>query len=162
MLKTGYAADILSVVALGLSKIATCLFYEALFSQLQRRIIRALLATVIIWTLLSIFLVAIRCSSHPWRDITEQCSSLVHPPRPVPLLQYYPSNNDSTPVGRQSPASTSQPKSSSSSTPAGQSTTSASPSASKSWSSSPWAVASCTFVPKKPSYQNNPSNLVSL
>ncbi|OJJ00876.1 hypothetical protein ASPVEDRAFT_40381 [Aspergillus versicolor CBS 583.65] len=76
MLKTGYAADILSIVALGSSKIATCLFYEALFSQLQRRIIRTVLTAVIVWTLMSIFLVAIRCSSHPWRDITDQCSSL--------------------------------------------------------------------------------------
>lgn len=83
MLKTGYVADILSIVALGLSKIATCLFYEALFSQLQHRIIRTVLTAVVVWTLMSIFLVAIRCSSHPWRDITDQCSSLVHHAQPL-------------------------------------------------------------------------------
>ncbi|KAL4786502.1 hypothetical protein BJX76DRAFT_355049 [Aspergillus varians] len=76
MLKAGYAADILFIVAIGLSKIATCLFYEALFSQLPRRIIRTLLVTTIIWTLMSILLVAIRCSQQPWHDISGRCSGL--------------------------------------------------------------------------------------
>ncbi|RDW87059.1 uncharacterized protein DSM5745_03701 [Aspergillus mulundensis] len=76
MLKTGYAADILSIVALGLSKISTCLFYEALFSQLPRRVIRTILVAMITWTALSIFLVAIRCSSDPWYDISARCDGL--------------------------------------------------------------------------------------
>ncbi|KAL4907757.1 hypothetical protein BDW74DRAFT_189196 [Aspergillus multicolor] len=76
MLKTGYAADILSVVALGLSKISTCLFYEALFSQLPRRIIRTILVATIAWTVISIFLVAIRCNDGPWTDISDRCSGL--------------------------------------------------------------------------------------
>ncbi|KAL4805350.1 hypothetical protein BDV18DRAFT_18323 [Aspergillus unguis] len=77
MLKVGYAADILSIVALGLSKISTCLFYEALFSQLQKTLIRVLLAVSVVWTILSIILVAVRCTSRPWLDFTTQlCNGL--------------------------------------------------------------------------------------
>ncbi|KAL4865339.1 hypothetical protein BDV12DRAFT_211107 [Aspergillus spectabilis] len=76
MLKLGYSGDILSIVALGLSKASTCLFYEALFSQVQRRLIRGILAATMIWTLLSIFLLAFRCSDDPWYDITAQCGGL--------------------------------------------------------------------------------------
>ncbi|KAL4988805.1 hypothetical protein BDW68DRAFT_176474 [Aspergillus falconensis] len=76
MLKAGYAADILSIVALGFSKISTCLFYEALFSQLPRRIIRTILAATIIWTVAAVFLVAIRCRDDPWYDISARCGGL--------------------------------------------------------------------------------------
>lgn len=76
--KLGYAADIFAVITLGLSKVTTCLFYEGLFSQMQRRFIRAILLSVIIWILVSVLLLAIRCSSKPWNDIdTAQCSGLV-------------------------------------------------------------------------------------
>ncbi|KAJ6010407.1 hypothetical protein N7451_001819 [Penicillium sp. IBT 35674x] len=74
----GYAADIFAVITLGLSKVTTCLFYEGLFSQIQRRFIRSILLSVIIWTVLSVLLFAIRCSSKPWNDIdTAQCSGLL-------------------------------------------------------------------------------------
>ncbi|KAL4996449.1 hypothetical protein BDV10DRAFT_172153 [Aspergillus recurvatus] len=76
MLKAGYAADILSIVALGFSKISTCLFYEALFSQLPRRIIRSILAATIIWTVVAVFLVTIRCRDEPWYDISARCGGL--------------------------------------------------------------------------------------
>ncbi|KAL4945623.1 hypothetical protein BDV06DRAFT_230376 [Aspergillus oleicola] len=77
MLKAVYAADILSIVALGLSKISTSLFYGSLFSQLKRWVIQTILAATMIWTTLSIFLVSIRCSSEPWYDITSaRCDSL--------------------------------------------------------------------------------------
>ncbi|KAL4919025.1 hypothetical protein BDW62DRAFT_217135 [Aspergillus aurantiobrunneus] len=76
MVKAGYAADILSIVALGLSKITTCLFYNSLFSQLQRRIIRTILTMVVVWTVMSILLVAIRCSQNPWDDISDRCDGL--------------------------------------------------------------------------------------
>ncbi|KAI9373609.1 hypothetical protein BJX61DRAFT_552104 [Aspergillus egyptiacus] len=76
MLKTGYAADILSILVLGFSKIATCLFYEALFYQMQRRFIRGILATTIIWTIISVLLLAARCSNYPWEDISNQCAGL--------------------------------------------------------------------------------------
>ncbi|KAJ5683313.1 hypothetical protein N7462_006478 [Penicillium macrosclerotiorum] len=73
----GYVADIFSVIVLGLSKITVCIFYENLFSQMQRRFIRSLLLGTIIWTLLSVFLVAIRCTSSPWNEISAiQCSGL--------------------------------------------------------------------------------------
>ncbi|KAJ5089555.1 hypothetical protein N7532_008239 [Penicillium argentinense] len=78
MLKAGYAADILSMIVLGCSKITTCLFYEGLFSNRQSRAIRIILAGTIIWTVLSVLLVAIRCSSDPWSDISAaQCSTLL-------------------------------------------------------------------------------------
>ncbi|OOQ82822.1 hypothetical protein PEBR_37460 [Penicillium brasilianum] len=77
MLKLGFAADIFSVIVLGLSKITVCIFYEGLFSQRQRLFIRGLLLGVVIWTLLSLFLLTIRCTSSPWNEISAtQCSSL--------------------------------------------------------------------------------------
>ncbi|KAL3457653.1 hypothetical protein BJX64DRAFT_292890 [Aspergillus heterothallicus] len=77
MLKTGYAADVLSIATLALSKIVTCTFYEALFYQMQRRFIRAILIAIIIWAAMSVLLLAIRCDSEPWTDITaDQCSGL--------------------------------------------------------------------------------------
>ncbi|KAL3481065.1 hypothetical protein BJX99DRAFT_243951 [Aspergillus californicus] len=76
MLKAGYTADILSIIVLGLSKIATCLFYEALFYQMQRRFIRVVLGATIIWTVVSILLVSIRCSSQPWHDFSDECGGL--------------------------------------------------------------------------------------
>ncbi|KAL4799611.1 hypothetical protein BDV19DRAFT_261774 [Aspergillus venezuelensis] len=78
MAKAGYAADILSIVALGLSKISTSLFYGSLFSQLKRWVIQTIFASALIWTTLSIFLVSIRCSSDPWYDITSsRCDGLL-------------------------------------------------------------------------------------
>ncbi|KAJ5539071.1 hypothetical protein N7513_007403 [Penicillium frequentans] len=78
MLKLGYAADIFAVITLGLSKVTTCLFYEELFSQIQRRFIRSILLSVIVWTVLAVLLLAIRCTSKPWNDIdTAQCSGLL-------------------------------------------------------------------------------------
>ncbi|KAJ0414757.1 hypothetical protein BJY00DRAFT_294542 [Aspergillus carlsbadensis] len=77
MLKTGYAADILSIATLALSKIVTCTFYETLFYQMQRRFIRSILVAAILWAIISICLLAIRCDNHPWTDITsEQCGGL--------------------------------------------------------------------------------------
>lgn len=76
--KLGYAADIFGVITLGLSKVTTCLFYEGLFSQVQRRFIRSILLSVIVWIVVSVLLLAIRCTSMPWNDIdTAQCSGLV-------------------------------------------------------------------------------------
>ncbi|CEL06952.1 hypothetical protein ASPCAL10119 [Aspergillus calidoustus] len=77
MLKTGYAADILSIATLALSKIVTCIFYESLFYQMQRRFIRSILILTVTWTIMSILLLAIRCDARPWTDISsEQCSGL--------------------------------------------------------------------------------------
>ncbi|KAJ5792076.1 uncharacterized protein N7503_008054 [Penicillium pulvis] len=76
--KLGYAADIFAVITLGLSKVTTCLFYEGLFSQMQRRFIRSILLSVTVWTVLAVLLLAIRCTSKPWNDIdTAQCSGLL-------------------------------------------------------------------------------------
>ncbi|KAJ5645643.1 hypothetical protein N7507_011654 [Penicillium longicatenatum] len=78
MLKLGYAADIFAVIALGFSKVTTCLFYEGLFSQMQRRFVRAILLGVIVWTFVSVLLLAIRCTSQPWYDIdSTQCGGLL-------------------------------------------------------------------------------------
>ncbi|KAJ5336943.1 uncharacterized protein N7506_004965 [Penicillium brevicompactum] len=75
--KAGYAAEIISILVLGLSKVSTCLFYEALFSKTQRHFARAILVTVVIWMTISIVLLAVRCTRNPWADISEaQCSSL--------------------------------------------------------------------------------------
>jgi hypothetical protein len=76
--QTGYAADILSIATLALSKIVTCIFYESLFYQMQRRFIRSILILTVTWTIMSILLLAIRCDARPWTDISsEQCSGLV-------------------------------------------------------------------------------------
>ncbi|OQE40917.1 hypothetical protein PENCOP_c005G05651 [Penicillium coprophilum] len=77
MLKTGYAADLLSIIVLGCSKISTCLFYSTLFSQIHKMFIRINLAAMVAWTILSVILLAVRCSHDPWIDISDaQCSSL--------------------------------------------------------------------------------------
>ncbi|CAG7993870.1 unnamed protein product [Penicillium salamii] len=89
MLKAGYAAEIISILVLGLSKVSTCLFYEALFSQTQRYMARIILIAVIIWMIMSTLLLAVRCTPSPWADISEaQCSSLVrsHVGRPLQRL----------------------------------------------------------------------------
>ncbi|KAJ5490434.1 hypothetical protein N7453_011259 [Penicillium expansum] len=77
MLKMVYAADIFSVVVLGLSKMTACIFYEGLFSQIQRRISYVMLPAMVAWTIISVFLLGIRCSSNPWSEISAaECSGL--------------------------------------------------------------------------------------
>lgn len=76
--KAGYTADILSILVLGFSKVSTCLFYEGLFSQTQLRLSRSILLGVIIWMIMSVVLLAVRCTHDPWADISAtQCGSLV-------------------------------------------------------------------------------------
>ncbi|KAH1386926.1 hypothetical protein KXV22_001851 [Aspergillus fumigatus] len=76
MLKMGYASDILFIVTLGLSKITTTVFYMTLFKQKLHAVIRGLLVGGGIWVILSVILVAVRCSHRPWLDIDAQCSGL--------------------------------------------------------------------------------------
>ncbi|KAJ5377157.1 uncharacterized protein N7496_004566 [Penicillium cataractarum] len=77
ILVTAYAAEVLSVLVLGFSKITSSLFYETLFSQMNLRLIRGILAIMIAWTVMSVILLAVRCSDKPWYDISDaQCSSL--------------------------------------------------------------------------------------
>ncbi|KAF7161334.1 hypothetical protein CNMCM5623_006948 [Aspergillus felis] len=76
MLKMGYASDILFVVTLGLSKITTAVFYMTLFKQKLRTVIRGLLAGGGVWAILSVILLAVRCSHRPWLDIDAQCGGL--------------------------------------------------------------------------------------
>lgn len=76
--KAGYAAEILSIFVLGFSKVSTCLFYEGLFSQTQLRLSRSILFAVIIWMIMSVILLAVRCTHDPWTDISAaRCGSLV-------------------------------------------------------------------------------------
>ncbi|KAJ5360016.1 hypothetical protein N7517_009207 [Penicillium concentricum] len=77
MLKIVYSADILSIIVLGLSKITACIFYNGLFSRIQRQVSYVVLLVMIAWTILSVFLLGIRCSSNPWSEIsTTECSGL--------------------------------------------------------------------------------------
>lgn len=42
------------------------------------RLIRSILSVMIIWTILSVVLLSVRCSDKPWYDISAaQCSTLV-------------------------------------------------------------------------------------
>jgi hypothetical protein len=76
--KIGYAAELLAIVVLGLSKITTCVFYGTLFSQMQHRSSRIAFGGMIIWMVMAMLLLAIRCSHDPWYDISaNQCGSLV-------------------------------------------------------------------------------------
>ena len=76
--KIVYVADIFSILVLGLSKMTTCLFYEGLFFQMQHRLSFVILLVMIAWTILSAFLLGIRCSSSPWSEISAtECSGLV-------------------------------------------------------------------------------------
>ncbi|KAJ5199669.1 hypothetical protein N7491_009533 [Penicillium cf. griseofulvum] len=77
MLKIVYAADIFSIIVLGLSKMTACMFYKGLFSQIQRQISYVVLLVMVAWTILSAFLLGIRCSSNPWFEISAaECSGL--------------------------------------------------------------------------------------
>ncbi|KAJ5748746.1 uncharacterized protein N7511_010442 [Penicillium nucicola] len=76
--KIGYAAEILAIIVLGISKIITCLFYGTLFSQIQHRSNRLALVGMVIWIVMAILLLAIRCHPDPWADISAaQCGSLL-------------------------------------------------------------------------------------
>ncbi|KAL4778898.1 hypothetical protein BJX76DRAFT_120664 [Aspergillus varians] len=77
MLKIVYAADIFSIIVLGLSKMTTCMFYDGLFSQRQGRTSYGILLVMVAWTILSALLLGIRCSSKPWSQISAtECSGL--------------------------------------------------------------------------------------
>ncbi|EKV12777.1 hypothetical protein PDIG_42130 [Penicillium digitatum PHI26] len=75
--KIVYAADLVSIVVLGLSKMTACMFYEGLFAQIQLRISYFMVPAMVAWTLLSALLLGIRCSSNPWSNISAaECSGL--------------------------------------------------------------------------------------
>ncbi|PYH78868.1 hypothetical protein BO82DRAFT_316641, partial [Aspergillus uvarum CBS 121591] len=75
--KSAYASDLLYIIVLGLSKCCTSLLYQHLTTHAARWIPRSLLGLSIIWTIVSVILVAIRCSrTQPWIDINDKCSSL--------------------------------------------------------------------------------------
>ncbi|KAJ5780248.1 hypothetical protein N7457_005408 [Penicillium paradoxum] len=77
MLKIVYTGDIFSIIVLGLSKITACIFYEGLFSQIHHRISYVMLLVMVAWTVLSVLLLGIRCSSNPWSEISAaECSAL--------------------------------------------------------------------------------------
>ncbi|KAJ6178284.1 hypothetical protein N7519_008745 [Penicillium mononematosum] len=50
MLKIVYAADILSIIVVGLSKVTACMFYKGLFSQMQRPTSHVVLLVMVPWT----------------------------------------------------------------------------------------------------------------
>ncbi|PYH43460.1 uncharacterized protein BP01DRAFT_323083 [Aspergillus saccharolyticus JOP 1030-1] len=77
MVKAGYAADLLYALILGLSKVCTMLFYQNLSLPRTKWMIKCILAACALWILLAMLLLAIRCSSEPWRDINQQCSGLL-------------------------------------------------------------------------------------
>ncbi|PWY81735.1 hypothetical protein BO94DRAFT_520536 [Aspergillus sclerotioniger CBS 115572] len=77
MEKTAYASDLLYITILGFSKCCTSLFYEHLSTFTSRWTTRSLLVLSVVWTFISILLVAIRCSHNPWEDINHVCGSLL-------------------------------------------------------------------------------------
>ncbi|OJJ97715.1 hypothetical protein ASPACDRAFT_45812 [Aspergillus aculeatus ATCC 16872] len=75
--KSAYASDLLYLMVLGLSKCCTSLLYQHLTTHAARWIPRSLLGVSIIWTIVSVILVGIRCSrTQPWTDINDNCRSL--------------------------------------------------------------------------------------
>ncbi|PYH97341.1 hypothetical protein BO71DRAFT_140371 [Aspergillus ellipticus CBS 707.79] len=76
MEKAGYAADLLYILGLGLSKTCTTVFYQNLSLQRTRWLINLLLSACAIWTVVGMLLLGIRCSNHPWRDINHDCRGL--------------------------------------------------------------------------------------
>ncbi|RAK96489.1 uncharacterized protein BO80DRAFT_224707 [Aspergillus ibericus CBS 121593] len=77
MEKSAYASDLLYIAILGLSKCCTSVFYEHLSTFTSRWLTRGLLVLSMAWTLISILLVAIRCSHDPWEDINHVCGPLL-------------------------------------------------------------------------------------
>lgn len=76
--QSAYASDLLYLIVLGLSKCCTSLLYQHLTTHAARWIPRSLLGVSIIWTIVSIILIGIRCSrTQPWTDINDKCRSLV-------------------------------------------------------------------------------------
>ncbi|KAJ5164773.1 uncharacterized protein N7500_006603 [Penicillium coprophilum] len=75
--KIVYAADIFSIIVLGLSKMTVCMFYKGLFSRIQRKFSYVPLLVTVVWTVVSVLLLGARCSSHPWSEISAtECSGL--------------------------------------------------------------------------------------
>ncbi|KAJ5625293.1 hypothetical protein N7510_001602 [Penicillium lagena] len=74
--KAVYSADILYVATLALSKVSTSLFYRTITTRSSQWIIHGILGTVGLWALIAIIMLAIRCSSHPWQDINQECPTL--------------------------------------------------------------------------------------
>ncbi|RAH73873.1 uncharacterized protein BO66DRAFT_468296 [Aspergillus aculeatinus CBS 121060] len=75
--KSAYASDLLYLIVLGLSKCCTSLLYQHLTTHAARWIPRSLLGVSIIWTIVSVILIGIRCSrTQPWTDINDKCRSL--------------------------------------------------------------------------------------
>lgn len=65
------------MIVLGLSKTATCILYDMLFSQTNCQFIRVILVGTFAWTLISVVLLSIRCGKDPWSDISSSCHHLV-------------------------------------------------------------------------------------
>lgn len=93
MCQTAYAADVLYIVVLGLSKGSTILFYQRVFPKPYRRMVYALVSATATWTIVSVLLLAVRCNHrYPWLDITSPCAALVRGfpeasrPYPIPGL----------------------------------------------------------------------------
>ncbi|PYH43872.1 uncharacterized protein BP01DRAFT_392971 [Aspergillus saccharolyticus JOP 1030-1] len=77
MVKSVYASDLLYILILGLSKCCTSLLYQHLSTHATRWIPRSILGASIVWTIVAVILVAVRCSrTHPWTDINDKCSDL--------------------------------------------------------------------------------------
>ncbi|KAF7591833.1 hypothetical protein BBP40_001030 [Aspergillus hancockii] len=69
MKKNAYGSDLLYVVVLGLSKGCTVLLYRHFSSRVFHWMTSGMLSATIIWTLVALLLLAIRCSHSPWEDI---------------------------------------------------------------------------------------------
>ncbi|KAJ5818993.1 hypothetical protein N7474_004584 [Penicillium riverlandense] len=74
--KAVYSADILYVSTLVLSKASTSVFYRTITTRSSQWIIHGILGLVGLWALIAIIMLAIRCGSHPWQDINQECPSL--------------------------------------------------------------------------------------
>jgi len=77
--KAAYASDILYIVTLSATKLSTAFLFLRLTPGRGHSIaIWSTISLTLVWTLISIFLIAIRCpGAHPWLDTTtEMCSNL--------------------------------------------------------------------------------------
>ncbi|KAJ5801970.1 uncharacterized protein N7503_004420 [Penicillium pulvis] len=71
--KVVYAADILYVTILGMSKASTAVFYRTITMRSSQWMIHGLIGVIALWGPVAIILISVRCGNDPWNDIDNHC-----------------------------------------------------------------------------------------
>lgn len=74
-----YTSLLLFIISLGLSKTSVVVLLASLTpDQKHKKIFHSVIGLVAIWTIASLFAVALQCNlSHPWKTIGQRCDNVV-------------------------------------------------------------------------------------